>query len=75
MKGFGVDKDYSKAFEWYLKASNSGNPKGYYNVGKCYHYGMGTNINIKEAIIYYKKASDNGIDHANIELNKISLTN
>ena len=29
-------------------------------LGYCYYYGVGTEINAKEATIWYKKASENG---------------
>ena len=45
-----------------------------YCLGCYYHYGIGTEINFEEAVNRYnryKKASDNGMVRANIELNKI----
>ena len=45
--------------------------KHQYYLGICYHYGVGTSINIEEAIIWYKNALNNGILEANDELNKI----
>jgi TPR repeat protein len=69
--GEGILRDYDIAFKWYTQSANDGCNLGKYNLGRCYHYGIGTKINI-EAIIWYKKASDNGVGNANIELNKMS---
>lgn len=46
---------------WYLKSANDGCALGIYNLGVCYHYGLGTNKDKEEAILLFKKASDNGI--------------
>jgi TPR repeat protein len=43
---------------------------GYCNLGKCYHYGLGTEMNTKEAVVWYKKALNSGID-TSTELNEI----
>jgi uncharacterized protein len=34
--GEGVEKDYSKAYEWYLKAANLGESSAQNNVAVCY---------------------------------------
>ncbi|GBC31330.2 TIR domain-containing protein [Rhizophagus irregularis DAOM 181602=DAOM 197198] len=41
--------------------ANDGCALGIYNLGVCYHYGLGTNKDKEEAILLFKKASDNGI--------------
>ena len=43
-----------------LKAANNGNPRGYGYVGVGYLNGYGTNQNIQEAIVWLKKAADEG---------------
>ena len=71
----GTDKYYNKAFEWYFKSSNNDYLEGYYHLGRCYYYGIGTEVNINQAVIQYEKASNSGIKGANVELNKILSQN
>ncbi|CAB5179717.1 hypothetical protein RhiirA5_429646 [Rhizophagus irregularis] len=63
-------QDYKKSFKCYLKYAESGSADI-----AMHMYGRETEINIEKAIIWYKKASDNGMKYANIELNKISPNN
>ena len=48
-------KRYDEAFEWYRKAARQKWELAYYDMGWCYHYGHGTEVNFKKAIQYYKK--------------------
>ncbi|CAB4403696.1 unnamed protein product [Rhizophagus irregularis] len=49
--GIGTQQDYEKAFEWRLL---------------LFYFGIGAKVNIEEAIVCYKVASDNGIDKAKV---------
>ncbi|GES99188.1 tetratricopeptide repeat protein [Rhizophagus clarus] len=40
--GEGVCKNEMKAFKWYLKSAENGQPLGQNNLGDCYKYGNGT---------------------------------
>ncbi|RIA87944.1 hypothetical protein C1645_713603 [Glomus cerebriforme] len=58
-KGFGIDKNNDKAFEWYIKASQQNDINGYFQVGWCYHYGYGIKKNHKKAFKFYQLAANN----------------
>lgn len=58
--GEGVKQDYSKAFEWYKKAANSGYPFAMYDIGKMYRYGNGVEQDYSKALKWYKKAANAG---------------
>ena len=62
--GKGVEKDFTKAFEWFEKAANQGSAYGQYSLGYCYEKGEGINKNKKEAIKWYKKAAEQGEESA-----------
>ncbi|GBC09531.1 hypothetical protein RclHR1_08950009 [Rhizophagus clarus] len=75
----------SKKFEFYTKSANEGCALGQCNLGFCYDFGIGTVTNktnafewylksaedVHKAIYYYKKALDNGIEGAKVELARI----
>ncbi|CAB4373889.1 unnamed protein product [Rhizophagus irregularis] len=62
----GTQQDYEKAFEWHLKSAKNGDAMAHNNLGDCYYFGIGAKVNIEEAIVCYKVASDNGIDKAKV---------
>ena len=39
---WGVEQDYKKAFEYYSKAAEMGNPMSFYSLGILYYEGLGT---------------------------------
>ncbi|KAF0542502.1 calmodulin-dependent protein kinase [Gigaspora margarita] len=41
-------------------SAEKGDSDGVYNVGRCYHYGIGTRKDEHEAFIYYQNAADMG---------------
>lgn len=51
-------KRYEEAFEWYSRAARQKWELAYYDMGWSYHYGLGTEVNFKKAIAYYKKYYD-----------------
>ena len=66
----GSDQDKRKAFEYYLELAKKGYYQDQYNVGKCYHFGIGIEANIDVAVNWYEKASCKGSINA-----KDALTN
>lgn len=62
--GNGVEKDESKALEWFEKILKSDGPEKDCATGIMYDAGFGTKENDKESIIYYKKAAEAGIPYA-----------
>ena len=58
-------KNIIKAFEWYSKSANEGYALGQYNLGYFYENAIGIyGKHNREAINWYKKTSDNGIEKA-----------
>ena len=68
-KGLGVKQDNSKAFEYYLKSSELGNPVALYNLGSLYEQGKGVEKDYSKAIEYYQKSSELGVKSAREKLN------
>ena len=48
-EGYGVAKDYNKAFDWFLKAAKQGNAMAQYGVGVYYIEGNGVTKEIGRA--------------------------
>jgi|GEM_PF-2001808 len=55
---------YSGFIEWSQIAEKTQDPKAFYNMGYCLTNGEGTNKNIREAAINYRKALAGGIQEA-----------
>ena len=58
--GYGVEKDYKKAFEWFFKSAEQGNSFGQYNLGVMYQNGCGVEKDLKKAIEWYFKSAEQG---------------
>jgi TPR repeat protein len=58
--GYGVDRDYGKAREWYQKAADKGNAYAMYNLGGLYENGNGVAQDYGKAREWYQKAADAG---------------
>lgn len=52
------ERDYIKAFNIYTKLAQSGNLIAIYELGYCYENGLGTNVDLKEAMKLYEKAAN-----------------
>ena len=59
-EGIGVEKDYSKAFEWYQKSAKTKNSNSIHAIGKLYAEGKGVRKDYSKMIEYYEKAAQNG---------------
>lgn len=57
-----MDDEYynRQAFSLLRKAANAEEKSAYNNLGYCYATGKGTNRNIQEALVWFRKAADNG---------------
>lgn len=51
--------------------ATAGNPVAYYHLGALHHAGIGGEADIKKAIFYYDKASDEGVMEAKLALGAI----
>ncbi|RGB25097.1 hypothetical protein C1646_632422 [Rhizophagus diaphanus] len=65
--GFGIEKNNSEAFKWYMEARNNSN--GIFEAGNCYYYGYGVEKNRDKAFEFFKRASaKNGFIQSQYEL-------
>ncbi len=60
LNGKGVDKSNSDAVYWFRKAAEQRDTLGQANLGYCYYYGKGVEINKQEAYRLIKLAADQG---------------
>ena len=59
-KGDGIDKDYRKAVEWFLKATEQEFAPAQTLLGDRYYYGEGVDKDYGKAVKWYQKASEQG---------------
>ncbi|MCF0219883.1 MAG: sel1 repeat family protein [Muribaculaceae bacterium] len=60
----GVECDYAKAMEWYLKAAAQGEKYAESNIGILYRYGCGREKDLKTALTWFLKAAEHGLASA-----------
>ena len=60
----GVERDYAKAMEWYLKAAAQGEKYAESNIGILYRYGCGREKDLKTALTWFLKAAEHGLASA-----------
>lgn len=63
-----VEKEPTKAFEWWFKAAKQGSAEAQFSLGECYLDGDGVKENLQEALKWYRKAADQGHEYARISL-------
>ncbi|KAF3948355.1 hypothetical protein CMV_025633 [Castanea mollissima] len=73
-KGFGVDKNYTKAKEYFEKAANNEDAGGHYNLGVMYLKGIGVKKDVKIACKYFILAANAGQPKAFYQLAKMFHT-
>jgi TPR repeat protein len=56
--GHGTKQSYTDARSQFEKAAALGDPSAIKNIGFMYHTGRGVNADVKQAIVYYRKAPD-----------------
>ncbi|CAG8437350.1 18024_t:CDS:1, partial [Acaulospora morrowiae] len=66
--GNGVEKDLSKAFEWYSKSGEVYFVCGQYNVGRLYDSGKGVDRDTKKAFEWFSKSTEMGYEYGYLEL-------
>ncbi|MCJ1284918.1 hypothetical protein MMC26_004255 [Xylographa opegraphella] len=67
-----LEKDENEAYEWALKAAESGLPKAQYAVGYFTEMGIGCRRDPLEANVWYVRAADLGDERAKHRINAIS---
>ncbi len=68
----GVERDFSKAFELFTKASEQNHSAATYDLAACYEYGLGTEKDLAKARELYQKALDLGDTSAAAKVQKLS---
>lgn len=51
-----VERDYTKAAEWYEEAVRNGSPLGHFNLGILYRYGLGVRFDVEKMFHHRKQA-------------------
>ena len=69
----GATKSIEDAKKWLMMAANKGCPDAQYQLGVMYENGIGVDMDLREALIWYKRACVNKHKLANHKLNLISL--
>lgn len=68
--GEGIEQNYEKAAEWYIKAAEQGMPEAQFNIAMFYKYGDGVNKDLAEWVKWLTKAAEQG-DPKAIEMLKV----
>ncbi len=66
--GYGVDIDKGKAFTYYYKAAEQGDPIAQYSLGVMYFEGDGVYQNLSQSAFWYEKAAQQGHNNARCNL-------
>ncbi len=68
-----VENDEVKAFQFYKKAAEYGEPRSNFNMGAHYHRGDQVDVDLKKAVDYYQKAADLNYDSAHRRLGRMYM--
>lgn len=71
---YNLDADPRRALEYYLKAARQDHSEACYRVAVCKELGVGTDIDIEDAIHFYKRAAQLGSPAAMYKLGMIALS-
>ncbi|WP_020683701.1 tetratricopeptide repeat protein [Marinobacterium rhizophilum] len=58
--GYGIERDPSMAYSWYLRAAEQKLVAAQHNIGRCYNFGTGVEQNFTEAELWYREAAKQG---------------
>ena len=70
--GYGIEKDYGEAVDWYKKAAEQGHAKAMRNLGKMYDDGVLAHRDVVEAVKWYVDAAVKGDKIAKGALGKLA---
>ena len=62
--GDGVERDYQKARNWYLKAAEQNNMNALYNLGRLYVLALGVEKDLEKSFGYFLRAAELGHSNA-----------
>ncbi len=71
--GKGIEKDFKKAVEWYLKAAKQNHVIAKNNLGVMHENGWGTKKNLKRAAYWYREAASTGYSYSQYNYGKMLL--
>ena len=66
--GKGVDQNFEKALDWFLKCANQDDAKAKYYVGVMYSNGHGTQVDLEKAAVWLMKSANQGDADAQCDL-------
>ena len=66
--GKGIDQNFEKALDWFLKCANQGDAKAQYFVGVMYSNGHGTEEDLEKAADWFMKSANQGDADAQCDL-------
>ncbi len=69
--GRGTEKDRGRAFLWYKTAAEAGDKYAYYDIGRCYAYGIGTAFDYNLALKSFRAAEAAGYTTAKREIERL----
>ena len=69
--GRGTEKDRGRAFLWYKTAADAGDKYAYYDLGRCYAYGIGTAFDYELALKSFRIAESAGYTTAKREIERL----
>ena len=59
-KGWGVEQNHASTFEWDVKAAEQEDSIAQRRTGMCFEEGKGCEINVDQALFWYRKAATQG---------------
>lgn len=62
--GLGTEKNYTKAFDWFLKSAKENNKFAQFSLANLYYYGNGVEKDLSQAFLWYQKSATHGQPYA-----------
>lgn len=62
--GLGIEQNYEKAFEWFLKSATEGNKFAEYSLANLFYYGNGVEKDLSQAFLWFWKSASQGQSYA-----------
>ena len=69
--GYGIEKDYKKAFDLYSTGAKLGSESAMFCLAEMYRWGKGTKQDVQKAVVWFKKAIKQGNLSSMANLGKI----
>ena len=69
--GFGVERDYRAAANWYRSSALKGNAQAQNNLGELYYYGRGFDRDLEQAYAWFKLSASRGNTFGRVSLDNL----